>query len=566
MRESSRSRRLSPHAFQPRQRRVGPNGSSAHWLRQLYTPRWRQHLAILLAAFMVLPFSIPAARPIDLASAAAVPALAWLQGEPARPDVRYHQVGDGESLQSIAARYGLTVETLRWANGLGDQDPIVVGQELLVLPVDGVLHYLAAGESARQVALYYSADPAQVAAYNAVDPDRPLRSAQLLVPGGRPRLGQAVASIGLVGWSVGDLSEVEALPEDAQVIQFGGRTLVVVADREQREAADRAAAAPAKTWEEIQQDAERATAAAIAASRRKAPQPLDYEVQAGDTILGLAERYGVSPLTIIAANNLLTSDSLSVGQALVIPPVTGVLYTVREDDTLSEIAMRFQVDLGPVMDYNGLESAHALSVGQRLVIPGAEPERPKPPPPPPPPEPARRAAASGTVAQATGGPNGYRLASSTGAPASRPAAVTQPAATRTDPPAPPVVAADSGKGGQIVGLAMQNLGKPYIWGATGPNGFDCSGFVYYLHRQVGIPLSRGMMGQYTAGPRIPQNQLEPGDIVFFSNTYMPGLSHNGIYIGGGKFIHASDPSVGVVITPMSSAYWASRYSGATRVH
>jgi peptidoglycan DL-endopeptidase CwlO len=75
-----------------------------------------------------------------------------------------------------------------------------------------------------------------------------------------------------------------------------------------------------------------------------------------------------------------------------------------------------------------------------------------------------------------------------------------------------------------------------------------------------------MMGQYTAGPRIPQNQLEPGDIVFFSNTYMPGLSHNGIYIGGGKFLHASDPSVGVVITPMSSAYWASRYSGATRVY
>jgi peptidoglycan endopeptidase LytE len=419
------------------------------------------------------------------------------------------------------------------------------------------------------VALYYNADPDQVAAYNGVDPERPLRSAQLVVPGGRPRLGQAVASIGLGGWSLGDLSEVEQLPEDAQVIQFGGRTLVVVEDREQREAANRAAAAPAKTWEEIQQDAERATAAAVAASRRKAPQPLNYEVKPGDTILGLAERYGVSSLTIIAANNMLDSDSVRVGQTLVIPPVTGVLYTVRENDTLTELAMRFQVDLGPIVDYNGLESAHALSVGQRLVIPGAEPERPKPPPPPPPPapEPARPASGSGAVAQGPGGPNGYRLAaSSASAPASRPAAVTRPAAARTDPPAPPVEASTSGKGGQLVTIAMAQLGKPYIWGATGPSGFDCSGLVYFVHRQAGIPLSRGMMGQYTAGPRIPQNQLEPGDIVFFSNTYMPGLSHNGIYIGGGKFVHASDPSVGVVVTPMSSAYWASRYSGATRVY
>jgi cell wall-associated NlpC family hydrolase len=128
------------------------------------------------------------------------------------------------------------------------------------------------------------------------------------------------------------------------------------------------------------------------------------------------------------------------------------------------------------------------------------------------------------------------------------------------------VAAASGKGGEIVGLAMRYLGYRYVFGGTTPAGFDCSGFVYYLHRQLGIPLSRGMLGQYTAGQHIPMNQLEPGDIVFFSNTYMPGLSHDGIYIGGGKFIHAADESTGVTITSLSAAYWASRYSGATRAH
>jgi LysM repeat protein len=329
MRESYRSRRLSPNAFRPRERRVGEDGSSAHWLHYVYTPRWRQHLAILIAAVLVIPFGVPAARSPGLAGAATNPALAWLQGEPARPEVRYHQVGEGESLQTVAAQYGLTVETLRWANGLGDLDPVVVGQELLILPTDGVLHYLAAGETARQVALYYAAEPDQVAAYNAVDPDRPLRAAQLLVPGGRPRIGQAVASVGIAGWSVDDLSEVEQLPEGAQVLQFAGRTLIVVEDRERREQAERTAATPAKTWEEIQQEAERNTAAAVAASARKPNAPVEYEAQPGDTISGVAERYGVSSLTIVAANGLLDSDSLRVGQTLTIPPVTGVLYTVQ---------------------------------------------------------------------------------------------------------------------------------------------------------------------------------------------------------------------------------------------
>src|ERR687885_3015984 len=97
------------------------------------------------------------------------------------------------------------------------------------------------------------------------------------------------------------------------------------------------------------------------------------------------------------------SDSLRVGQELIIPPTTGVLYRVQEDDTLSEIAQRFRVDLGPIVDYNGLDSANSLSVGQRLVIPGAEPERPKPPAPPP--APAAPAPTTGALAS-TAGPRG----------------------------------------------------------------------------------------------------------------------------------------------------------------
>jgi cell wall-associated NlpC family hydrolase len=555
MRESYEERRLRQNGLNLQERRIGSNGSPGGWLRLAYTPRWRYHLAVLLIALLALPFGVRAQR-VDVA-AAANPALALFQDEAARPAVRYHTVADGESLESIAARHGLGVDTVRWANGLADLDPIVIGQELVLPPADGVLHYLASGESVREVARSYGVDVDQVAAQNGVrDVDRPLRSAQLMVPGARPRLAQAVAALGPVGAA----ADAHDRPEGASLFQFADVALWVVEDAEHAAATRRAAATPARSWEEIQREAERATAAAVAASRRQVPEPTEYTVLAGDTITGLAERYGVTPLTIIAANGLLNSNSLSVGQTLVVPPVTGVLYRVQEDDTLSEIAQRFQVDLGPIVDYNKLENAHTLAAGQRLVIPGAEPQRPRPP------APATAPAASAAGAVASSGSN-LRLAATGSRASSAPAAVSPPTARRTDPAPPAVpVAAGSGKGGAMVALALQYLGRPYIWGGTGPHGFDCSGFVYFVHRQSGIALSRGMMGQYTAGPRIPQSELQPGDIVFFSNTYMPGLSHNGIYIGGGKFVHASDPSVGVVVTPMASAYWASRYSGATRVH
>ena len=112
---------------------------------------------------------------------------------------------------------------------------------------------------------------------------------------------------------------------------------------------------------------------------------------------------------------------------------------------------------------------------------------------------------------------------------------------------------------------MKFVGYRYRFGGTSPAGFDCSGFVYYVHNASGAPVGRGMWQQYNGGARIPISSLQPGDTVFFANTYMPGLSHDGIYIGGGQFVHASDERTGVTISSMNSGYWQSKYVGATRL-
>lgn len=115
----------------------------------------------------------------------------------------------------------------------------------------------------------------------------------------------------------------------------------------------------------------------------------------------------------------------------------------------------------------------------------------------------------------------------------------------------------------ILGSARRFMGTPYSMGATGSGAFDCSGFVMRVFLMHGVSLPRTADVQYNAGRKVARGQEEPGDLVFFE-TYCPGPSHVGIYVGNGNFIHASS-SRGVTVSSLSDGYYSKRYLGAKRV-
>jgi cell wall-associated NlpC family hydrolase len=113
--------------------------------------------------------------------------------------------------------------------------------------------------------------------------------------------------------------------------------------------------------------------------------------------------------------------------------------------------------------------------------------------------------------------------------------------------------------GHVVGIALQYLGIPYVWGGSSPStGFDCSGFTAYVFAQVGVSLPHHAASQFNYGTPVAYEQLAPGDLVFFS-----GLGHVGIYIGGGQFVHA--PHTGDVVKISSLGERSGSYVGARRL-
>ncbi len=225
------------------------------------------------------------------------------------------------------------------------------------------------------------------------------------------------------------------------------------------------------------------------------------------------------------------------------PAQADILYSVRSGDTLETIASRHGLPVGEILHANpGIKPEKAqLQEGLVMVLPVEEDREPgstlDPNPPAPmvvriegrPPTPAE--------AEAKRAGDRHRAAQL----ASRRGRMLQ----------------------SILGNARRFMGTPYSMGATGNGAFDCSGFVMRVFLMQGIRLPRTADVQFGVGSRVARGQEQPGDLVFFE-TYLPGPSHVGIYVGNGNFIHASS-SRGVTVSGLGDGYYKPRYLGAKRI-
>jgi len=123
--------------------------------------------------------------------------------------------------------------------------------------------------------------------------------------------------------------------------------------------------------------------------------------------------------------------------------------------------------------------------------------------------------------------------------------------------------ADAAAGERVAALARNQVGKPYGWGGTGPERFDCSGLALYVYRQLGIALPRVSLEQASTGVHVDRSELKPGDLVFFS--LRRAIDHVGIFLGNNRFVHAPRRHEPVRVDNLDDAWWNRAYRGARRV-
>jgi peptidoglycan DL-endopeptidase LytE len=295
-----------------------------------------------------------------------------------------------------------------------------------------------------------------------------------------------------------------------------------------------------------------------------------YLVQSGDTLWRISQNNKITVNEIKQWNNL-TSDTLYVNQKLsLLAPhnhdaETSVMYTVKSGDTLSGIAKVYSMTVTELKSLNGLTS-DMIYVGQQLKVKGENIVTPTPVPNMPVNESTYTVKSGDSLwAIATRHNLSVELLKSINQLTSDTIYIGQvlnvTANTTTPAPTAPTPAPHDTttlKVQQVIEEAKKLIGTPYLWGGNTPAGFDCSGFSKYVFEKVGINLPRTSATQWSGLK--PVSTPKPGDLVFFE-TYAPGPSHLGIYIGDNKFIHAGS-STGVTITDMNNTYWKPRYIGA----
>jgi LysM repeat protein len=316
-----------------------------------------------------------------------------------------------------------------------------------------------------------------------------------------------------------------------------------------------------------------------------------YTVKSGDTLGRIALNHSIS-LSDLMKWNGLSSHLIFPGQALKVsksgsaaPPASSApapatpkpeagarSYTVVSGDTLSHIGLKFKMSVAELKKLNDLNSDF-LSIGLVLKVSGNGASAPSTPPAPAAPKPDTGSASYTVVAGDSLSLIGIKFdvsvaelkswngLSSDFIRVGQVLSVKGKAASEVTPPTNDGHASYSVD--TLLREAKSHLGTPYVWGGSSVGGFDCSGYIYYVYKEAGLSINRLSSGGYYSRSYYVSSP-QPGDLVFFENTYKKGISHLGIYLGNNQFIHAGDN--GVQISSLDNSYWKSKFDGFKRLY
>lgn len=298
-----------------------------------------------------------------------------------------------------------------------------------------------------------------------------------------------------------------------------------------------------------------------------------HTVKPGDSLWKVSRTYNVT-INQLKSWNKLSSSVIYVNQTLSITPphnqieaeaemIAKSVYTVRPGDTLWQISKKYRTSIGSLKSLNGLRS-DVIRPGQKLKVSGTLPKTVKS---------AVKSSGSYTVRR---GDNLSTIAVRHNLSLSALKSINKlksdviypgqklilsmnisgPLRSVTKTSSSQTPAASTSRA--LVSEAKKYIGTPYVWAGSTPSGFDCSGYLNYVFGKKGISIPRTVASIWKATKTVSSPRV--GDLVFFE-TYKPGPSHAGIYLGHNKFIHAGT-SRGVEISDLTNSYWSPRFLGA----
>ena len=321
---------------------------------------------------------------------------------------------------------------------------------------------------------------------------------------------------------------------------------------------------------------------ATVTSHAAATKTVKHTIKSGESLYTIAKKNHTTIDKLCKINGIKKSEVLKVGRAIKVPKeiskskskkkvahkstkkrkhiakkqTVHKKYVIKSGDTLSTLAKKHHTTVDALRKANHLKKGDIIKLGQTFSIPGTA---------------VSKKHKKTRVAKHTSKKADKKLAKALTRHSSKRVAKVSVKKSRKFSLSDIVFGNRDklpAKSKKIISLAKKKLGKRYVWGAVGQhNTFDCSGFTSYVCKKNGICLPRRAIQQSKYGKPVKRSELQPGDLVFFdtSKSRRGYVNHVGIYIGNGKFIHASSAKKKVIITSLNKPFYSQRFKGARRV-